>query len=113
MSRVLVWYSDGGASAVAAYFAVRDYGERCEVVKCDTTADEHPDNLRFRREVEAWIGRKVTLIRSDKYAGIDDVFERTRYMAGNAFEAQRVRPKPNPAQPKGRRQWLTERARRT
>ena len=80
--RVLVWYSDGAASAVAAHFAVQKYGERCEVVKCDTTGDEHPDNLRFRRDVEAWIGRTVTLIRSEKYAGIDDVFDRTGYMAG-------------------------------
>lgn len=82
--RVLVWYSDGAASAVAAYFAVRKYGERCVVVKADTTADEHPDNLRFRADVEEWIGREVTLIRSEEYEGIDDVFERTRYMAGIA-----------------------------
>ena len=82
--RVLVWYSDGAASAVAAKMAVEKYSERCEVVKCDTTADEHPDNLRFRADVERWIGREVTLIRSDDYDGIDDVFERTRYMAGIA-----------------------------
>lgn len=82
MSRVVVWYSDGAASAVAAYLAVQKYGERCEVVKCDTTADEHPDNIRFRQDVEEWIGRPVTLIRSEEYGGIDEVFERTRYMAG-------------------------------
>jgi hypothetical protein len=76
MSRVIVWYSDGAASSVAARLAVEKYGNRCEVVKCDTTGDEHPDNLRFRREVEAWIGREVKLIRSDKYDGVDAVFER-------------------------------------
>lgn len=82
--RVLVWYSDGAASAVAAKHAVEKYGDRCEVVKCDTTDDEHPDNLRFRADVERWIGRTVTLIRSEKFAGIDEVFEQTRYMAGIA-----------------------------
>ena len=84
MSRVLVWYSDGAASAVAAKLAVEKYGDRCEVVKCDTTNDEHPDNLRFRKDVEAWIGSPVVLIRSEKFSGIDEVFEQTRYMAGIA-----------------------------
>jgi len=84
VSRVLVWFSDGAASAVAAKFAVRKYGAQVEVVKCDTTVSEHPDNLRFRRNVEHWIGQRVTLLRSADYVDVDDVFERTRYMAGNA-----------------------------
>lgn len=83
-SRVVVWYSDGAASAVAAKLAVEKYGERCEVVKCDTTSSEHPDNERFRRDVEAWLGRRVILIRSERYATVDEVFEQTRYMAGIA-----------------------------
>lgn len=84
MARVDVWYSDGAASAVAAKMAVAEYGDQAVIVKCDTTADEHPDNVRFRREVEQWIGREVQLIRSDKYDGIDDVFESRRYLAGIA-----------------------------
>lgn len=84
MQRVVVWYSDGAASAVAAKLAIQKYGARCEVVKCDTTDDEHPDNLRFRQDVERWLGRQVKLIRSEKYEGIDEVFERERYMAGIA-----------------------------
>jgi PP-loop superfamily ATP-utilizing enzyme len=82
VDRIVVWYSDGAASAVAAKLAVEKYGERCEVVKCDTTSSEHPDNLRFRAEVEAWIGRRVVLIRNEKYADVDEVFEKRRYMAG-------------------------------
>lgn len=82
--RAVVWYSDGAASAVAAKLAVAKYGSRCVVVKCDTTNDEHADNLRFRQDVERWIGCAVTLIRSPEYTGIDDVFERRRYMAGIA-----------------------------
>lgn len=84
MSRVISWFSDGAASAVASKLAVEKYGDRCEVVKCDTTADEHPDNVRFRKDVERWIGREVKLIRSAEYANVDDVFERERYMAGIA-----------------------------
>lgn len=79
-----MWYSDGAASAVTAKLAVDTYGDAVDVVKCDTTDDEHPDNIRFRSDVERWIGRSVTLIRSDRYDGIDDVFEDRRYLAGIA-----------------------------
>jgi PP-loop superfamily ATP-utilizing enzyme len=84
LPRIIVWYSDGAASAVAAKLARDKYGDRAMIVKCDTTADEHPDNLRFRKEVERWIGATVSLIQSDKFSTIDDVFEKTRYMAGIA-----------------------------
>lgn len=84
MNRFLCWFSCGAASAVAAKMTAEKYGEACSVVYCDTSRDEHPDNLRFLRDVEAWIGKTVTIIRSDKYASIDDVFAQTRYMAGVA-----------------------------
>jgi hypothetical protein len=69
---------------VAAKLAVEKYGNACEVVYCDTSRDEHPDNARFLADVERWVGRTFTLIRSDKYATVDEVFEGTRYMAGVA-----------------------------
>lgn len=84
MSRVLVWYSDGAASAVAAKIAIERASQPVEVVKCDTTEDEHPDNYRFRHDVEDWIGQKIKLIRSTKYSSVDDVFKQTKYMAGPA-----------------------------
>lgn len=80
--RMVVWFSCGAASAVAAKLAVEKYGDHCEVAYCDTMATEHPDNQRFFNDVQAWIGRPITTIRSEKYGTIDDVFERTRYMAG-------------------------------
>jgi hypothetical protein len=80
--RILAWYSDGAASACMAKLAVEKYGPLVEILKCDTTSSEHPDNLRFRREVESWIGREITLISSEKYADVNEVFERTGYMAG-------------------------------
>jgi hypothetical protein len=78
----LVWFSCGAASAVAAKLAVDTYGTRCEVVYCDTMATEHPDNRRFFDDVQRWIGRPITVLRSDRFKTIDEVFERTRYMAG-------------------------------
>ena len=80
--RVVAWFSCGAASAVAARLAVGKYGSRADVVYCDTMASEHPDNARFMRDVERWLGRPVTRIRSDEFATVDEVFVKTRYMAG-------------------------------
>lgn len=82
--RHLIWFSCGAASAVAAKLGTEAYGSRCEVVYCDTMASEHEDNRRFFEDVQRWIDRPITVIRSAKYATIDDVFERTKYMAGLA-----------------------------
>lgn len=79
--RVLVWFSCGAASAVAARLAVKEWPE-CEVLYCDTSKHEHPDNQRFKADVERWIGRPITSIRSEQYADIYDVFERTGWLVG-------------------------------
>lgn len=87
MSRVIVWFSRGAASAVAAKMAVAEYPpikwpNRLFIVYCDTSQSEDIDGDRFQREAEQWIGHPITTIRSDKYGSIDDVFERERYMSG-------------------------------
>lgn len=79
--RRIVWFSCGAASAVAAKLTVDKYPD-VAVVYCDTSKDEHSDNLRFRGDVERWIGRTVQVIRSEKYSTVDDVNEKRRYMAG-------------------------------
>jgi len=83
-NRVLAWFSCGAASAVAAKLAVEKHGDGCEIVYCNTIASEHPDNVRFMSDVERWIGKRVTVISSEKYTSADDVFEKTRYMSGIA-----------------------------
>lgn len=83
-NRMVVWFSCGAASAVAAKLAVQKYGSACHVLYCDVFSAEHPDNQRFFNEVQVWIGTPITIIRSTQYASIDDVFQRTRYMAGIA-----------------------------
>lgn len=80
--RVLVWFSCGAASAVAAKLAIEQYGERCEVVYCDTLKYEHPDNRRFLDDVSRWLGRPVKILRSPEYSDIMDVFMRTRWLVG-------------------------------
>jgi hypothetical protein len=82
--RVIAWFSCGAASAVAAKLAVQKYGDDCRVVYCDTLKAEHPDNARFMADVAQWIGREIEIIRSVKYASIDEVFAARRYLAGVA-----------------------------
>lgn len=81
MNRVLVWFSFGAASAVAAKLATEKYPD-CEILNCDTLKYEHPDNSRFMRDVEKWIGKKVKQLRSKKYTDIYDVFIKTGWLVG-------------------------------
>ena len=79
--RTLVWFSCGAASAVAAKLAVDKYPD-CEVLYCDTLAYEHPDNMRFLKDVEKWIGKEIKLLKSEKYTDIFDVFDKTGWLIG-------------------------------
>lgn len=78
--RTVVWFSCGVTSAVAARIAVQNR-EDVVVAYCDV-GGEHPDNERFLRDVEKWLGHEIAILKSDKYSDIWDVFERTRYLAG-------------------------------
>ena len=83
MSRIIVWFSCGAASACAAKLAVDKYGhEDLHVVYCNTLATEHSDNQRFMDDISKWIGHPIEIISSEKYATVDEVFEKTHYMAG-------------------------------
>ena len=74
--RTLAWFSCGAASAVATKLT-----PEAEPVYCETGA-EHPDNERFLADCERWFGRKVTRLKSDKYADTWDVWTKRRYLAG-------------------------------
>ena len=82
--RVLCWFSCGAASAYASKLAIDKYGENCEIVYCDTLKYEHPDNARFIKDIEHWTGKKIKLLRSDKYLDIYDVYDKTGWLVGPA-----------------------------
>jgi hypothetical protein len=83
MRRIVSWFSCGAASAVAAKCALRCYPRNVvRVVYCNTMASEHPDNLRFFREVEDWLGVKITVISSNKFRKVEEVFASRQYMSG-------------------------------
>jgi 3'-phosphoadenosine 5'-phosphosulfate sulfotransferase (PAPS reductase)/FAD synthetase len=80
--RVLCWFSCGIISAVAAKYAVDKYGSSCEVIYCDTLKYEHPDNSRFMKDIEQWLGIKIKIINNPNYSDIFDVFNKTKYLNG-------------------------------
>ncbi len=80
--RVICWFSHGAASAVATILAFQEYGPENCVAVCQDTGSEHPDNERFRADFIRATNIPVTVIKSEKYADIWDVFDKTRWLAG-------------------------------
>lgn len=78
--RHLVWFSCGAASAVTAKLAVMQL-PNVEVLYCDVSKDEHPDNMRFLADVERWIGQPIIKLKGE-FDSILDVFRTHRYMSG-------------------------------
>lgn len=81
MSRTICWFSHGATSAIATWLTIKK-NPSAEIVNCETNS-EHPDNARFLADCERLLfGRKVTIIKSDEFADVDAVIEKTRYMSG-------------------------------
>ncbi len=87
-SRIVVQFSCGAASAVAAKLAIAQYGMTHDVQILNAfIANEHEDNRRFLVDCESWFGRQVTVLRDEKYgADAHEVFRRERFMK-NQFGA--------------------------
>lgn len=81
MSRVIAWFSHGVCSAVATRMTLAKYGPDV-VIACINPGREHPDNVRFRADCEAWFDHEIIVLRSVKYTDHIDVARRTRYVNG-------------------------------
>lgn len=73
----VAWFSTGVSSFCACYLA-KDVDE----IIYTHVADQHPDSLRFLHDCEKLLGRKITILQSDKYKDVNDVIRRTRYVNG-------------------------------
>lgn len=82
---IAVWFSSGAASAVAAKKTVELYGNDHEIrIINNPIKEEHQDNLRFLKDVENWIGKKIEFAINPKFpnASAYEVWEKRRYMSG-------------------------------
>lgn len=80
MTRTLIWWSTGAASYAAAKLALRKYPEAL-IVRCETE-NEDEDNYRFEYDAMRRLNRNVTILKSDEYESVPDVWDRRKYMSG-------------------------------
>src|ERR1019366_1178718 len=65
-----------------AKMTVEKYGDKAVVYYCNTFKYEHPDNVRFFKDVEKWIGVEIKVLKSKDYKDIKDVWDRTGWLVG-------------------------------
>jgi hypothetical protein len=80
--RIVSWYSHGAASTIATKLALAEFGHDAVTIACIDTGSENDDNERYRTDCERWFDHPVVMLRSEKYADVDDVIERERYLNG-------------------------------
>jgi 3'-phosphoadenosine 5'-phosphosulfate sulfotransferase (PAPS reductase)/FAD synthetase len=85
LATIVVWFSCGAASAVAAKKTIELYGDKYNIrVVNNPIKEEHPDNQRFLRDVEKWIGKTIEFAINSKFPdqSCETVWEKRKYMAG-------------------------------
>jgi hypothetical protein len=84
METIVVWFSCGAASAVAAKKTIEKYGKTHLVrVVNNPVREEHHDNLRFMKDVEDWIGVDIETATNSKYPSCSavDVWDNRKAMS--------------------------------
>ena len=75
----VVWFSCGAASAVAGKFAIKKYKDKVDLVYCDT-GGEHSSNEIFLKECEKWYGKKIKILKNEKYIDHFDVVRKRKFI---------------------------------
>lgn len=84
---IVVWFSCGAASAVAAKLTLDRYGASHEIrVVNNPVLEEDEDNRRFSVEVASWLGVEIEDARCAEFpaASAVEVWEKRRFMSGVA-----------------------------
>lgn len=81
---IVVWFSCGAASAVAAKLTLDKYPNEVVRIVNNPIKEEHPDNQRFLKDVEKWLGVKIETALNPKFpeASCVEVWEKRKYMSG-------------------------------
>lgn len=84
---IVVWFSCGAASAVAAKKTIEKYGDSHSIrVVNSPVAEEDDDNRRFLNDVQDWLGVDIEIAINPKYASCSavDVWAKRKFMSGTA-----------------------------
>lgn len=82
---IAVWFSCGAASAVAAKLTLEKFGDFNKVsIVNNPIKEEHEDNQRFLKDVEAWLNHPIEYALNTKYldSSCVSVWSDRRYMSG-------------------------------
>ncbi len=83
IKRIVVWFSAGVTSAIAAQLAVEKYRGILPVHLVNTdTGSEDEDNYRFMQDVSKWLDVPLEIIHNEKYADTFDVYRKTGWLVG-------------------------------
>jgi hypothetical protein len=84
---IAVWFSCGAASAVAAFKTIEKYG-KTHIIRIvnNPVLEEDSDNIRFKNDVEKWLGIKIETAINPAFPSHSavDVWAKRRYMSGVA-----------------------------
>lgn len=81
---IAVWFSNGAASAVALQETLLRYGNICTVRAVNNPViEEDEDNIRFRADVEKWLGIQIETAINENYpaASAVEVWDRRKGMS--------------------------------
>lgn len=82
---IVVWFSCGAASAVAAKKAIETYGKENNVLIVNNPVkEEHEDNIRFKDDISNWLGHPIIEAKNPDFpnCSIVEVFDKRKYMSG-------------------------------
>ena len=71
--RTICWWSTGAASAIMCLLTLRDTPDAI-IARCETN-NEDPDNYRFEADVMRRLNRAVTLLKSEEYDNVWQVWQ--------------------------------------
>lgn len=84
---IVVWFSCGAASAVAAKKTIEKYSDIATIrVVNNPVAEEHPDNARFLHDIQQWLDVEIETATHKKFPTCSavDVWQKERFMSGPA-----------------------------
>lgn len=82
---IVVWFSCGAASAVAAHKTILQYGETHDIIIVNNPViEEDADNIRFKNDVSKWLGKEIISASNVRFPSNSavDVWTKRSYMSG-------------------------------